>query len=74
MINNTPTVNNSGDVATPTTGPEKLSEHRATIQTAAMDASLLAGVQYSHESQSKFRRECLDHLKASLAPAWNVSA
>lgn len=74
MINNTPAVNSSGDVATLTTVPEKVSRHRSSIQSAAMDAALLIGVQYSHESKSQFRRECLDYLKASLAPAQDVSA
>lgn len=74
MINNTPAVNTSGDVATLTTVPEKVSRHRFSIQSAAMDAALLIGVQYSHESKSQFRRECLDYLKASLAPAQDVFA
>lgn len=74
MINNTPTVNSSGDVATLTSVPEKVSRHRSAIQSAAMSAALLIGIQYSPESKSQFRRECFDHLKASLAPARNVSA
>lgn len=74
MINNTPTVNSSGYAATLTTEPEKVSRHRSTIQSAATDAALLVGIQYSHESKSQFRRECLDYLKASLAPAQDVPA
>ena len=74
MINNTPAVNSSGDVATLTTVPEKVSRHRSSIQSAAMNAALMISGQYSHASKSKFRRECLDYLKASLAPAQDVSA
>lgn len=74
MIKNAHSVNNSGDVATLSDEPEKVSRHRPTIQSAAMDAAILVGVQYSHESKSQFRRECLNHLKASLAPAQDVSA
>lgn len=74
MIKNTHTVNSSGDVATLTPVPEKVSRHRSSHQSAAMDAALLVGVQYSHESKSQFRRECLDCLKASLAPAQDVPA
>lgn len=74
MTNNTPAVNSSGDVATLFGLSEKVSRHRATNQSAAMSAALLIGIQYSPKSKSQFRRECLDHLKASLAPARNVSA
>ena len=74
MIKNAPSVNSSGDVATLSGESEKVSRHRPTIQSAAMDAALLVGVQYSHESKSQFRRECLSHLKASLASAQDVSA
>lgn len=74
MSNYTPAVNSSGDVVTLTTVPEKVSRHRSAIQSAAMDAALLVGVQYSHESMSQLRRECLDYLKASLAPAQDVPA
>ncbi|MFC6299628.1 hypothetical protein GNF76_27105 [Pseudomonas sp. CCM 7893] len=74
MINNAPTVNSSGDVATLSDGPEKVSRHQITNQTAAMNAALMISGQYSHASKSQYRRECLDYLKASLAPAQDVSA
>lgn len=74
MINNTPAVNRSGDVATPSERPELVSRHLATNQSAAMKAALMIGGQYSHASKSQFRRECLDYLKASLAPAQDVPA
>jgi len=74
MIKNTPAVNSSGDVATLSSESEKLSRRAVSNQSAAMSAALLIGIQYSPESKSQFRQECLDHLKASLAPARNVSA
>ena len=74
MTNNTPAVNSSGDVATLFGQPEKVSRHRATNQSAAMDAALMVGFQYSHTSKSLFRRMCLENLKASLAPNQKASA
>lgn len=74
MINNAPAVNSYGDVATPCDVPEKVSRHLTINQDAAMSAALLIGVQYSHESKSKFRQACLNHLKASLTSAQDVSA
>lgn len=74
MINNAPSVNSSEGVATLSGKFEKVSRHLATDQSAAMDAALLIGAQYSRESKSQFRRECLSHLKASLASAQDVSA
>ncbi|MBC3233986.1 hypothetical protein [Pseudomonas lurida] len=35
-------------------------------QSAAMHAANMIRFQYTKESKTKFRRECLDHLKASL--------
>jgi len=43
-------------------------------QSAAMRAALLIRCQYSRESKTQFSRECLDHLKASLAPGQETSA
>ena len=74
MINNATTVNLSGDVTTRSGAHVKVSRHLASTQSAAMDAALMIGGQYSQESKSKFRRECLSHLKASLAPAQDVFA
>lgn len=74
MTNNTPAVNSSGDVATLCDEPEKVSRHLTTNQTAAMTAALMIGGQYSLASKTKYRRECLTHLKASLASAQDVSA
>lgn len=74
MTNNTPAVNSSGDVTTLFGLPEKVSRHLTMNQSAAMNAAVLIGIQYSPESKSQFRRECLDYLKASLAPAQDVSA
>jgi hypothetical protein len=74
MIKNTPAVNSSGDVATLSSESEKVSRRAVSNQSAAMNAALLIGIQYSPESKSQFRRECLNHLKASLAPAQDVSA
>lgn len=74
MIKNTSAVNSSGDVATLPGESEKVSRHAVTIQSGARNASLLIGIQYSPESKSQFRRECLDHLKAFLAPVRDISA
>jgi hypothetical protein len=74
MTNNAPAVNSSGDVATLFGQPEKVSRHLTMNQSAAMNAALMIGGQYSLASKTKYRRECLNHLKASLAPAQDVSA
>lgn len=50
------------------------SQPRANHQSAAMSAALLIRFQYSRESKAQFSRECLDHLKASLAPEQEASA
>lgn len=74
MIKNTPPVNSSGDVAILPGKSEKVSRHAFTNKTAAMNAALMISGQYSSGSKSQFRRECLDYLKASLAPAQDVPA
>ena len=43
-------------------------------QSAAMRAALLICCQYSSESKIQYRRECLDHLKASLMLGQETSA
>ncbi|MGO2287010.1 hypothetical protein [Pseudomonas lundensis] len=47
---------------------------RSNHQSAAMHAALLVRYQYSRESKNQFRRECLDHLKASLSRGQRVFA
>ncbi|NNA01928.1 hypothetical protein [Pseudomonas lundensis] len=42
-------------------------QSRSNHQSAAMHAALLVRYQYSRESKTQFRRECLNHLKASLS-------
>lgn len=74
MIKNTPPVNSSSDVTTLPGEPGKVSRHPVTNQSAAMNAALMISGQYSRASKSQFRRECLDYLKASLAPAQDVPA
>lgn len=74
MINNAPVVNRFGDVTTPSEHLEMVSRHLDSNLFAAMSAALMIGGQYSHASKSKFRRKCLDYLKASLAPAQDVPA
>lgn len=74
MINKAPAVNSSEGVAILSGSSEKVSRHLAMNQSAAMDAALMISGQYSLASKSKFRRECLNHLRASLAPARDVSA
>lgn len=74
MIKNAPTVNSSSDDATLSGEFVKVSRHQDVNQSAAMNAALMIGGQYSQASKSQFRRACLNHLKASLAPAQDVSA
>ncbi|WP_395606337.1 hypothetical protein [Pseudomonas sp. B22129] len=74
MIKNATTVNSSGDVVTLSEESENVSRHHDVNQSAAMNAALLIGGQYSQASKSQFRQECLNHLKASLAPAQDFSA
>ena len=50
------------------------SEPRVNHQSAAMSAALLVRFQYSRESKAQFSRECLYHLKVSLAPGQETSA
>lgn len=47
---------------------------RAIHQFAAMQAALLVRFQYSRESKAQLRRECIEHLKASLSLGGGVSA
>lgn len=47
---------------------------RAIHQFAAMQAALLVRFQYSRESKAQLRRECIEHLKASLSPGGGVRA
>ena len=49
-------------------------EFRSTHQSAAMQTALLVRFQYSRESKAQFRRECIEHLKASLAYGQEFSA
>lgn len=46
--------------------PEFTSHALSFHQHAAMYAARMIRFQYANESKSKFRRECLEHLKASL--------
>ena len=74
MIKKTPAVNSSSGVATLIGESENVSQHHDVNQSAAMNAALMIGGQYSQASKSQFRRACLNHLKASLAHAQDVSA
>ena len=47
---------------------------RSSHQSSAMQAALQVRRQYSRESKSKFRRACLQHLKASLSRGQETSA
>ena len=54
--------------------PGNTPKPRAKHQSAAMSAALLVRFQYSRESKTQLSRECLEHLKASLAPGQETSA
>lgn len=70
----TATPGNTPGVETLFSNAEKVSRHLAMNQSAEMNAAFMIDGQYSLASKTKYRRECLDHLKASLAPARDVSA
>ena len=53
---------------------ENAAQYRSIHQSAAMQAALLVRFQYSRESKAQLRRECIEHLKASLSPGGGVSA
>ena len=74
MIKNTPAVNSPSDIATLIEESENVSRHHDVNQSAAMNAALMIGGQYSQASKSQFRQACLNHLKASLVPAQDFSA
>lgn len=58
-----------------TINPKAFVSHQVSFhQSAAMYAANMVKFQYTKESKSKFRRECLDHLKASLASGKGASA
>lgn len=65
---------NTLHVATLIDHSQNVSRHLTTHQSAAMHAALLVRFQYSRESKSRFRRACLDHLKASLSSEQKTSA
>lgn len=69
ISSNTPTVN-----APSFSQAETVSPVRDFHQCAAMHAAQLVRCQYTRESKSQFRRECLDHLKASLESEKKASA
>lgn len=73
-MNTIATHGNTCHVTTLLEHSQNVSQLRTTHQSAAMRAALLVRCQYSRESKTQFRRECLDHLKASLAPEQKASA
>lgn len=46
---------------------ENVAHDKSFHQSAAMHAARMIGYQYTREAKNEFRRECIDHLKASLA-------
>ncbi|MCK8669387.1 hypothetical protein M1M11_31375 [Pseudomonas azerbaijanoccidens] len=67
MHHQTNSINTSSSVATHFHNPNFVSHELSFHQSAAMYAAKMVRFQYTKESKTKFRRECLDHLKASLA-------
>ena len=49
------------------TRDENVAHDKSFHQSAAMHAARMIGYQYTREAKNEFRRECIDHLKASLA-------
>lgn len=48
--------------------PQAFTSHAVSFhQHAAMYAARMIRFQYTNDSKTKFRRECLQHLKASLS-------
>ncbi|MHC8342485.1 hypothetical protein [Pseudomonas sp. RT6P73] len=73
-MHNQITPGNTRHIATLLSQSQNVSRLRIDHQSAAMNAALLVRSQYSRQSKSQCRRECLDHLKASLAPVQQASA
>lgn len=61
-------------IPTSSNPPISASKPRTNHQSAAMRAALLVRCQYSSESKAQFSRECLEHLKASLAHGQEAAA
>lgn len=53
-------------IDTPDVKPNYSMHSVAYHQSAAMHAAKMVRLQYTRESKNLFRRECLEHLKASL--------
>ena len=72
-MHNLITPGNPCRVATHFHDPQVVSHALSFHQSAAMYAANMVRFQYAKESKAKFRRECLDHLKASLVHENGVS-
>lgn len=72
------TQNDSGNshpsLATRFADSENVSHVQNFHQSAAMYVARMVRLQYTRDSKTKFRRECLDHLKASLNTAKGSAA
>ncbi|WDH25017.1 hypothetical protein [Pseudomonas chlororaphis] len=66
MHTSTNSSNTQDNVATRFPGSENVSHVQSFHQSAAMYAAHMVRFQYTRDSKNKFRRECLEHLKASL--------
>jgi hypothetical protein len=65
-MHNQITSDNPCHVATHFRDPHFVSHALSFHQSAALDAANMVRLQYAKVSKASFRRECLDHLKASL--------
>lgn len=52
---------------------ENVSHKTSFHQSSAMYAAQMVRFQYTKESKNQFKRECLEHLKASLAPRGTIT-
>ena len=60
-------VNTPANVATQFDESRFVSHQKSFHQSAAMTAAQMIRFQYTRTAKNEFRRECLEHLKASLS-------
>lgn len=62
-----PPINTHANVATQFLDSHFVSHQKSFHQSAAMTAAQMIRFQYTRNAKNEFRRECLDHLRASLS-------
>jgi hypothetical protein len=67
MHSSTDTGNTPTNVATRFAESQFVSHQKSFHQSAAMNAAQMIRFQYTRNAKNEFRRECLEHLRASLS-------